>query len=418
MTTRSLIPAAILSAIAISSYLLWLADYRRDEAKRNEAPAEAQGAEKQTGTGKQLSTSQQAALQSTFQSIMGEMRKMGAKDVGPVGETLAAAVTRGSEFEIVRAFHQAIYDRYANMPDVSQALKSFLSHANPLVRFEAAKGLYVIGETTGYETLLALVRAPNPLGVGEADLRARAAEVLGTFREKRASNDLLSLYGKTDGLLANAYCPLGISPDAVRTKRYYPGEDAIRVYTLCRFTHFIPDIRNTFEQNKGSLVGIAAAWSLVELAGEEQHIDHLVSVAEPAIVGAYKATWSPMDEKAMAVYYLGSIRHPQAREALERALDSTNGQVVGYALVNLIFNQGGSQKANDLLVKALKLQTRTVEHELLFQVAAKSNDPAVLAAGRDFDLKTGEGAWRLYATTRKNWPIYNWIDQYVPKLNE
>ena len=76
------------------------------------------------------------------------------------------------------------------------------------------------------------------------------------------------------------------------------------------------------------------------------YVDFLIESSQPAIKEKLPSQWSEFNENAKAVRYLGSLKEPGVKETLELALTSPNQQVVTYALVNLVFNQGGSQKAH------------------------------------------------------------------------
>ena len=90
-----------------------------------------------------------------------------------------------------------------------------------------------------------------------------------------------------------------------------------------------------------------------------------------------------------------------------------------YTPVNLLFNQpGGSEKAKQVVLRELRGEQRKLGTELLLNVASKLDDPEVRAAGEAFDQRSGDRSWKLYAVVRRQWPIYNWIDDYVVTLNQ
>jgi hypothetical protein len=57
------------------------------------------------------------------------------------------------------------------------------------------------------------------------------------------------------------------------------------------------------------------------------------------------------------------------------------------------------------------MQTR-----IMLDVASSFDDPEIEAAGRAFD-RGSEDEWRRTTVERRKWPIYNWIDDYVVRLN-
>ncbi len=350
------------------------------------------------------------------------LKKMGFTEAPAVGVELRTAVDSGDQNKIIKAFHDAIYDRFAKMSDVIPALKTFLPHEDPFVRFQAANALYTVGDKSGYQTLLDLVRAPDPLGEGNQDARAQAASVLGKYREHRAGDDLLELLRRAQGgkmRISEVFANLGIySPEATQ-RSFLSAPYAFQHYGQKHRVDVIPQLKATFQDpglRRPDLKG-AAAWALATMTGEEQYVKYLIQTAQPAIKGRLKAEWSEFDEHAKAVRYLGSIQQPRAKETLEQALDSPNQQVVTYAVVNLIFNQGGSENAVDFLLRELRGESHVLQLPILFQVAAKVPDPRIQEAGRENDLRTASGLWRYYGVERKDWPIYGWIDDYVAKLN-
>ena len=42
----------------------------------------------------------------------------------------------------------------------------------------------------------------------------------------------------------------------------------------------------------------------------------------------------------------------------------------------------------------------------------------VRGAGEVFDQRSGDRSWKIYSVERRQWPIYNWIDDYVVVLNQ
>ena len=66
-----------------------------------------------------------------------------------------------------------------------------------------------------------------------------------------------------------------------------------------------------------------------------------------------------------------------------------------------------------------------VSWELIFEIAGKLDDPEIRAAGEAREPRFGYGGWgmntgygwRFWGVERKNWPIYNWIDDYVEEID-
>jgi hypothetical protein len=87
--------------------------------------------------------------------------------------------------------------------------------------------------------------------------------------------------------------------------------------------------------------------------------------------------------------------------------------------VNLIFNQGGSEKVNQIVAAELTGPPNALGVDMALTLASKLlDDPQVEAAGYSFAKHDGSGAWERYAVERASWPIYSWIDSYVVKLNK
>jgi hypothetical protein len=70
------------------------------------------------------------------------------------------------------------------------------------------------------------------------------------------------------------------------------------------------------------------------------------------------------------------------------------------------------------VLRELRGEQRILGTELMLNIAAQLDDSGIRAAGEAFDQRTGENSWKLYAVERKQWPIYNWIDDYVVVLNK
>jgi HEAT repeat protein len=360
------------------------------------------------------------ALEKGFTAIFEGLKKMGGRAPSPVSAELQRAVASGKDDVIRRAFHDAIYDRYAEMEKVIPALRTFLDAKNPRVLTLAAEALYTVGDKSAYQPLADLIRNPEPVTIAKDD-RITAANIFGKYREYRAKDDILALFRAAEsarGDIAQAFYPLGVCPEEARKRPLTAEDQAINQAAKINRVEIIPGLRSVFASTRDLNVKAAAAWALATMAGDEKCVDYLIELAQPAIRAKSAVDWSEVNENAKSVRYLGSIQQPRVKEVLEQALDSPNGQVVSYALVNLVFNQGGSEKARKFIVDQLNGAGRPIEHDVLYYTASKIRDPEIIAAGEASDQRTGERNWRLYAGIRANWPIYNWIDQYVPKLNE
>ena len=158
------------------------------------------------------------------------------------------------------------------------------------------------------------------------------------------------------------------------------------------------------------------AWALAELTGEDRWVDYLVTATREALEpdGGGRLNYVKV---TTALKYLGCLQHPAATPALEEALDAPDFHAVHVAVVNLLFNQkGGSEKAKQLLIRQLRGEPPRMEMRHVLDVASSFDDPDLETAGRAFDRGSRDD-WQRRTVELKNWPIYNWIDDYVLRLN-
>jgi len=362
---------------------------------------------------------------------------------------LRAAVASRDTGEIIRAFDDAIYTVGYPVHDPRTALlavREYLHHADPYVRYTAAKTLYTAGDDSGYEALLALVEADAPLhftldvpelkglGVPEwdhppaRDLRGEAAAVLARFREHRAGDAIAEAYRRTGAnVFFVALVKLGSSRLVHEAWRRDSHEYATFGYGSAIFyanvgaTEFIPNLTETFAHTKDPRLKVEAAYALARMAGDERAIDHLVVVARECI--ARRPTLRGehgFDYRSAALEFLASLRRPEAVQVLEEALDSENPVAVEYAVTNLLFNHGheaeaARAKARRVLLRELHFgpDTRLGDH-LSMQIAMALKDPEADTLARTHD-PDGVSLWFWY---RRNWPVFDWIDDYAVTLND
>lgn len=345
---------------------------------------------------------------------------MGGSKPSPPSIMLRDALESGEQRRILKGFHDVVYDRVAKMDLVIPALKEYLTHPDPFVRLQAAQGLYIVGDKSAYNVTLELVRRTEPFDAMGNDVRIEAASLLGKFREHRAANEILALFSRcTRGQeqFESIFGALGLQPEETRNAPFIADAFAMLQYARASRADFVPKIREVFETTPRREVKNAAAWALATMTQEDRYVLHLVAEAEPVLAQRLMSRGSVWDENPKTVKYLGSLNHPAAKAVLTRALHSPDPQIASYALVNLVFNQGGAPEATDFILREMKGESAVLPRETLFQVAAKVSDPAVEAAGLEFDRRNPlEGAWRLYAITRKDWPIYSWVDDFVVRL--
>jgi HEAT repeat protein len=304
------------------------------------------------------------------------------------------------------------------MDEALPAVRRFLKDPNPFVRVRAAETLYTAGDRSGYSTLIELVRSAQPQMDGNDDLRFKAGAILAKFRERTAASDVVDLYRRTKGGgLLEASVMLGAT-DALTVMTQYgyvQNEFSIEGYARLCPPEFLPKLVATFSTAKKPAIKNAAAYALARLTGEPRYVEYLAQAAQPAIDAKPGSGEFSYDDSSKALKYLGSIQSPRAREVLEHALDSANGVAVQYAVVNLLFNQpGGSPKARQVVLRQLDGVPLILDSwERTFRMAARLDDPEIRAAAEAFDRRSGNQSWRYWGVERKDWPIDNWIDDYV-----
>ena len=330
---------------------------------------------------------------------------------------LERMVREGIKADISRGFQEVLYRRWG-MSQVRPALKGFLTDSNPFIRFCAANALYSIGDNSGYSTLLELVRSPNAMdGIGE-DIRFEAATVLSRFRQYDATQALFDLYQKTND--GNVFLALEtLAPEKlgqmVPPKHFHSDASAIRDYGLLNAQQFLPQILSTLATTTDQEKKMAAAWAVAVMTNNPEARKSLFLAAKPALTGQQVPY-----NTSTALKYLGVIHTPESKKVLEDALRSPNSGNVEVAVVNLLYNQGGSEKAIQALADQLEERTpsnRWMNWDLVLSLASQfQNDPVIHVAAEVFDQTSRDDSWKLYSIERRDWPIYNWIDNYVVTL--
>lgn len=338
---------------------------------------------------------------------------------------LRAAVASGDDGNILRAFSKATYRPEWKMSDAIPTMQSYLANPNPLVRCYAAKALYTFGDQSGYHTMLDLVNGDGPLIHFEHDLRIDAIDTLVKYHQTAAAQAILALYSKADisqhwgSELRGAVVAglIQLAPDLAKTlttKDFYNEASSITDYGLIDDQQFLPQITSTFQTTQKVDVKMAAAWALATMKNDQEATNYLVQTAESMLQQSH----TPFEMRDI-VKYLGTMSDPRVKPLLEKALDSDDASVVQCAIVNLLYNQGGSAKAKGVLAEALNLKRMNLPWDFVWQVAAQfKDDPQIKAAGAHFAQTDVTGSWQLWTGDRQNWPIYNWIDGCVLKLKD
>jgi hypothetical protein len=164
-------------------------------------------------------------------------------------------------------------------------------------------------------------------------------------------------------------------------------------------------------------VKVAAAWALATMTNDQNAINYLVQEGQTGLTNP-SAVDGPTERSV--IQYLGSIQNPAAKQTLESALSSSDPTIVQTAIVNLIYNQGGSDKAVQVIANQLNDPAKaTLPWDFTLNMAAQlTSNPTIQSAGQSFAQHDATGDWQTYTVERQNWPINNWINNYVVKLKK
>jgi HEAT repeat protein len=406
-----------LAALAILGFLFWPHD--------NDG-----GAQPTQGTTSDLKKSSQK-LDATYvkshpeeesKILKGVLNSLGYETGGKLEEQLASAVNSHDEGQIRRAFEEAVWSGKWKMAEVAPLLLSYLSDTSAYVRFNAAKMLLTIGDAAGAGPLMAIVETKGSMSAGDGDLRVQAANVLAQYRIDAATAPIDQLYqASKNGYLIYTMIKLNdkSAVPIVEKPGYFPETPSIMDYALAGSVKFVPNIARTFSTTTDPDVKTTAAFALATLSGDQDAIKYLAQAANSLVVGANGSPQVSRQTAEQALKFLGSIDSPVARTTLENALSSTDSQAVAIAAINLIFNQGGSDKAINVLVAQLEETSPPNSwipwNTVLSAAQQLPANPQIQAAGTVYARKSGNGSWQLYTSDRKNWSINNWIDGYVVK---
>ncbi len=371
-----------------------------------------------TPKSKNQSPADQAIVRNSLKEIIDRLKKIGGGEEPPTEQFLKDAVASGDKGKILRAFNDVIYHR--KMREVIPVLKSFLNDPNPYVRYLAGQNLLIVGDNSGAAALLALVQSNDPIeGIGN-DVRISAATALAQFGQTDAAEAIYNLYQQSkSGDLIAALARLG-SPQAAaltEARGYFSDASSLAFYGQAGATQFIPQITSTFYNTQNSDVKAAAAWALATMTGDQNATNYLVQTAQ-ADLNNPNQTGSASEREA--ILYLGTIQTSAAKQTLEAALSSSDSTIVQTAIVNLIYNQGGSDKAVQVIANQLNNSTQaTLPWDFTLNVATQLlSNPAIQSAGQMFSQHDATGDWQTYTVERQNWPVSNWVGNYVVKLNK
>lgn len=432
MNRRTLIyGAAVVVAVIVIGSLIWLAGSSQ-LSKTNELPKPAStpsSSSSASPANATPSTSTQVAPGATnaapsdnasIKKLLQEMlRQKGIKEMPPVAKYMHDEIASGDKGRILRAFNDAIYKQYWPKGDVIPVLKGYLKDSDPFIRYLAAQDFFVMGDNEGYSTLLDMVQSKAALAglEGTGDLRVQAAVMLAQYGQTDAAPAIYDLYAQTKNgeliralttLQSNAVVPI------IASKGYMGVAGALDYYGQAGVQQFVPQITATFNSTQKPDVKAAAAWALATMTNDQSAINYLVQTAQAGLNDPSQAGSVDLRNE---IKYLGAIQTPAAKQTLEAALSSSDPTVVQTAVVNLVYNQGGSDKAVQVIANQLNNSTQaTLPWDFTMSMATQLLDnPQIQSAGQVFSKTDATGEWQLYTVERKNWSPSNWISGYVMK---
>jgi hypothetical protein len=333
-------------------------------------------------------------------------------------ERITSAAESSDPGALIRAFHMATYSRSLKNVEIQEAFRHFLQNDDHYVRFLAAKYLYITGDDSGKYIFLDTIQMPEPFNVDGVDQRIRAAQILAKYRDVSTIQVISGLYARTkDGSLLGDLALLSARLPGAENFSYIGRESALTEYGLVYAKNFIPNIKETFNSSTDSKIRLGAARSLAQMTGGAEYINYLVETTREAI-----SNQSSARDTLTAVEYMGSINAPEIREVLLLGLQSNEPSIVRSSAVNLLYNQnGGYEPVRKLLLAELKLSNvkdfklgESLKWNLVTQM---SEDAQIERAAKNYSERTHLFDWEYYVVERRDWPIYNWIDNYVVNLN-
>jgi len=358
-----------------------------------------------------------------LKTLVEDLGKFGLKPVLGIERKPDAAITTGDYGEMRRAFSDAVYGNFGSMEDSVAAMKKHLDSENVIISFLAAEHLLIAGDRSGVPKLIEILKSPEAIPykilTKEFELRDIACEILGKFRIEEAVPFLKEYYERTrSGAPLTALTQLGHRA-GTWSERYQGGRGSVW-YAKVGATEYLPDIKKTFQESTDPETRIGAAWAAAYMGGGPEYVNHLIEASKLAAEAPDDRGAGEFNKSRDALRYLGTIQTPEAVEALEKALASKNPRASSVALVNLLFNQKEpSEKARTMLFEQLN---GTADHriypELAMRMIAALDDAELKDAAARASRRTSAYPWRFWGVERANWPIENWIYDYIVILNE
>lgn len=287
-------------------------------------------------------------------------------------------------------------------------LRAFLRSSDPRVRLDAARMLYEMKDRSGYQTLLDLLRNPEPvMGRGGIDLRNSAARVFARYREQWASEILLSQYDKTKSLeLWRPALTLridGMGPFLHESLKQRMWSDSIEGLAVLEpqpnqslFQRIADNDNMEPEYRAAAIFGLA-------MSGDEVGLERLIAVATNAKVALPGNDEDRFLAERHAASYLTNFRGERVVKVFEDMLTWKEKRAA--ALVYLRYRYPQNKPSREIIKSGLQPGGASLgwDYTLLLQLARLSGDPELIALGhkndyftsfRELDVRAGwSNAW-------------------------
>lgn len=361
--------------------------------------------------------SERDAVTKGLKTLVEDLGEFGLKPVIGIERKLTAAIATSDYGEVRRAFSDAIYGNFGSMEDSVAAMKSHLDSDDVIVSFLAAEHLLIAGDRSGVPKLIEIIKSPEtiPYKIIKKDFELQdiTCEILGKFRIEEAIPFLKDYHARTGaGQAVGALTAMGQRAGSWQEK--FSGLESAG-YAMVGATEYLPDIKRTFQESTNPEVRIGAAWAAAYMGGGPEYANHLIEASKLAAEAPDDRGAGEFNKSREALRYLGTLQTPEAVAAIEKALDSKNPRASSVALVNLLFNQAEpSEKARQMLLDQLN---GTMDHriypELAMRIIAALDDAELKEAAARASRRTSGYPWRFWGVERANWPVENWIFDYV-----
>jgi hypothetical protein len=334
-----------------------------------------------------------------------------------------------------RAISQALSDLiYSGNWTRDQAiliLRTFLKDTDPWIRLQAAERLYIIGNKEGCGALVEIISNKLPMlersaayTSGDFDLRVRAAEIVGQFRDHKAAGALVGLYNETHNLtLLDELAKVG-APEAINAikeaSHNQPSDELMELYGIAHAQSEADFIAGVYASDTYDVrTRLAAAWASCQLR-DDPNAARLIR----DFVGArIESNGGDATALRRAIRYLGSLEDAASIRQLEQvALQCDDVELVRIATVNLVLNHSqDSIIGRQLVADELTKKPNKIGLDLAIKLAAASGDSQLKKTGETFDKsREGERIWKQQGVARVSWSIWGWADDYLlvpPHLN-